>query len=211
MDEVTSAHIFDPFFTTKERGKGTGLGLSTVYGIVQKCGGAITVKSHPGIGTSFSLFFPRAESDLEPSAHLSDLPPASTHQGTETVLVVEDDDDLREVVRRHLEAAGYTILIAADGLQAFQLSELHEGPIELLLTDVIMPHMNGCAVAEEIRRQRPAIKVLFMSGYTDNALAEHGIIDQNAHLLVKPFTSFELLRKLRERLDANEEPLESKN
>jgi PAS domain S-box-containing protein len=211
MDEATSAHIFDPFFTTKERGKGTGLGLSIVYGIVQKCGGAITVKSHPGVGTTFSLFFPRAESEVEPLANLADSSLASTAQGTETVLVVEDDDDLREVVRRHLEAAGYTALIAADGLQAFQLSALHHGPIELLLTDVIMPHMNGCAVADELRRQRPAIKVLYMSGYTDNALAEHGILDQNVHLLAKPFTSVELLRKLRERLDAKDEPLGPKN
>ena len=201
MNEATSAQVFEPFFTTKERGKGTGLGLATVYGIVQKCGGNITVDSKLGRGTTFAVFFPKLAVVPPPSLPSHNAPPTTVAAGSETILVVEDDDDLREVVRRHLAEAGYDVLVAADGLQAVQLAYQRKEPIALLLTDVIMPHMNGSAVAEEIRRQRPAIKVLFTSGYTDNALAHHGVLDQNVHLLTKPFTAAALLHEVRSRLD----------
>jgi CheY-like chemotaxis protein len=202
MDQETLAQAFEPFFTTKERGKGTGLGLATVYGIVHKCGGNIVVDSAPGKGTTFSLYLPSTLAEASRGKPQRVEPPAHRDRGTETLLVVEDDAALREVVRRPLEAAGYRVLLAGDGVEALEMSAQFEGEIALLLTDVIMPLMNGRAVAESLLQLRPGLRVLYMSGYTDNALAKHGVLDESIHLLMKPFTATELKNKIRELLDA---------
>jgi two-component system, cell cycle sensor histidine kinase and response regulator CckA len=200
MDEQTKARIFEPFFTTKDKGKGTGLGLSTVYGIVKQSGGNIWVYSEPGHGTTFRIYLPR-----EPSATATAvkapavLMPAT---GTETVLVVEDEQALRKVASRSLAAAGYTVLAAADGDEALRTAAQHAGDIHLLLTDVVMPRMNGRALAQELSKTRPKLKVVYMSGYTDNAIVHHGVLDAGTHFIGKPFTATDLTRKVREVLDS---------
>jgi PAS domain S-box-containing protein len=198
MDEHTRGRLFEPFFTTKEQGKGTGLGLSTVYGIVKQSGGNIWVYSEPGRGTTFKIYLPR---ELGATAMVPHAPVVTQATGTETILVVEDEQALREVARRSLAAAGFTVFTAANGVEALETAARHTGEIQLLLTDVVMPKMSGRALAQELVKTRPAIKVVYMSGYTDNAIVHHGVLDAGIQFIGKPFTGAELTRKVREVLD----------
>jgi two-component system, cell cycle sensor histidine kinase and response regulator CckA len=202
MDAETQAHIFEPFFTTKEKGKGTGLGLATVYGIVKQSGGYVWVYSEPSRGTSFKIYLPRIAE--EPSTAPRDRPGEGRQlpQGTETVLLVEDEKGVRELTREYLQMSGYAVVEAEDGHTALELAAMHAGPIELLMTDVVMPGISGRELADRIRKLRPGIKVLFMSGYTDQAVVHHGILETDAVLLQKPFTVTTLASKLREILSA---------
>jgi CheY-like chemotaxis protein len=200
MDAPTLAHIFEPFFTTKEQGKGTGFGLSTVYGIVKQSRGNIWVYSEPGLGTTFKIYLPRADSATASQSVLPrPVPMRSTRH--ETLLVVDDEAGLRKVTRRILEAAGYTVLCAADGAEALRQSAQHAGDLPLLLTDVVMPRMSGRTLAEALAKTRPTLQVLFMSGYTDDAILHHGVLEAGTHFLGKPFTAADLTRKVREVLD----------
>ncbi len=200
MDESTRTRIFEPFFTTKEKGRGTGLGLSTVYGIVKQSGGNLWVYSELGHGTTFKIYLPR---ELSTTTALLGRPTKAPKliAGTETVLVVEDEVVLRSVARRILGSAGYTVLLAANGHQALQTSAEHAGPIHLLLTDVVMPKMNGRVLSEQLLQTRPDLKVIYMSGYTDNVIVHHGVLDAGTHFINKPIGAAELLRKIREILD----------
>jgi nitrogen-specific signal transduction histidine kinase len=200
MDTQVKAHIFEPFFTTKEQGKGTGLGLATVHGIVKQSDGHIWVYTEPGQGTSFKIYLPRVEAAAEPPAP-KPAPPSSL-RGSETVLLVEDEEAVRNLTRRVLEAHGYTVLTAADGPEALRLASRHNGPIHLLLTDVVMPNMGGRQLAERVVAARHETKVLYLSGYTDDAIVHHGVLDPGIAFLQKPFTPQGLARKLREVLDA---------
>jgi two-component system, cell cycle sensor histidine kinase and response regulator CckA len=199
MDAETKARLFDPFFTTKEAGKGTGLGLSTVYGIVKQSGGHIAVDSEVGRGTTFRIYLPRALAAVRASArtHALSMRPG----GTETILVVEDEEELRRLANRILGRAGYSVLTAADGEEALQICKRHQGPIHLLLTDVVMPKMGGRELATRIVVERPTLKVLYTSGYTDDAIAHHGVLDPGVRFVAKPVTPAELTRKVREVLD----------
>jgi CheY-like chemotaxis protein len=185
MDETTQLRIFEPFYTTKEPGKGTGLGLSTVYGIVKQSGGFVWVYSEVGQGTTFKVYLPRVEVDC-PTAERT-RPPAAPCTGSETVLLVEDDSEVREVARRVLASAGYQVLVAAHGRDALRLASDHPGPIDLLLTDVVMPGMSGRDLADHLLSMRPEAQVVYMSGYTDNAIVHHGVLDQGTMYVQKPF------------------------
>jgi PAS domain S-box-containing protein len=198
MDEPTMARAFEPFFTTKEAGKGSGLGLSTVYGIVKQSGGSIYVYSELGKGTTFKVYLPRGRSTT-PSA---EAPPAKARVGgAETILVVEDDEAVRNIAGRILGSAGYQVLAAASGPEALRISEAHAAQIHLVLTDVVMPEMNGKVFIDRLARVRTGFKILFMSGYTDNFIVHQGMLDARTHLIGKPLTRVELLRKVREVLD----------
>jgi two-component system, cell cycle sensor histidine kinase and response regulator CckA len=200
MDEQTRARLFEPFFTTKAKGKGTGLGLSTVYGIIKQSGGNIWVYSELGIGTTFKVYLPRDDSaTMLVTTKPPPVPRRST--GIETVLVVEDEEALRKVAERSLEGAGYRVLTASDGDEAMLTSARYPGDIHLLLTDVVMPRMSGRTLAQELAKARPAMKVLYMSGYTDDAIVHHGVLDAGTHFLAKPFTAADMTRKVREVLD----------
>jgi len=200
MDHETQAHIFEPFFTTKGEGKGTGLGLATVYGVVKQSGGYISVESEPGKGSTFRIYLPRIE---EPVAATSCVDGGGEKAyGCETVLLVEDAHALRELARELLEAGGYTVLEAANGADAISLAEKHPGPIHLLLSDVVMPGMNGPELAGKIIGGRPDTKVLYMSGYTGDALPVRELLNSGAALLHKPFTGLSLATKVREVLAA---------
>ncbi len=199
MDEHTRARLFEPFFTTKEIGRGTGLGLSTAYGIVKQSGGDIWVYSEPGRGTTFKIYLPRDPSAT--AAVVKSRPAVSQVTGTETILVVEDEEQLRKVARRSLEAAGYTVLTAADGDEAMQVSARHPGEIHLVFTDVVMPRMGGSVLAQELAKARPGLKVLYTSGYTDDAIVHHGVLNPGTRFVAKPFTAADLTRKVREALD----------
>ncbi|MGC4068130.1 MAG: PAS domain S-box protein [Polyangiaceae bacterium] len=201
MSADTLGRVFEPFFTTKERGKGTGLGLATVYGIVRQCGGGILVESVLGQGSEFHVFLPRAHGSESSGLASSGEESTMTLVGNETILVVEDDKSVLEIVRRPLLGAGYKVLAASSGDEAVRMSEAFEGEIALLLTDVILPGMNGTKVASRIQSLRTEICVLYMSGYTDNALAHHGVLDPGVELLTKPFTPIELLRNVRRVID----------
>ncbi len=197
MDRATRERIFEPFFTTKSGG--TGLGLSTVYGIVRQTGGHIWVYSEVGVGTTFKVYLPvSSEAPDEPSSR----PSTEVLGGRETILVVEDESAVREVVRAMLERRGYTVLVAADGDQAMQLAKDYAAPIDLLLTDVVLPRSNGRRVAELLGMERPGLRVLYMSGYTEDAIAPHGALDRGVALVEKPFTDLTLARRIRERLDS---------
>jgi PAS domain S-box-containing protein len=200
MDLPTQARIFEPFFTTKKEGKGTGLGLSTVYGIVKQSGGHIRVHSEPGRGAEFKICIPRVRGVVEPARRATPSPGAP--RGTETILLVEDSQELRVLVRTMLGRAGYTILEAADGLAALAVSEGHAGSIDLLLTDVVMPGMNGREMSERLARRRPRTRILFMSGYTGDSAVTHGVLEERFRFIQKPFTSSSLARVVREVLDA---------
>jgi DNA-binding response OmpR family regulator len=199
MDKQTQSRLFDPFFSTKGNGKGTGLGLATVYGIVKQSGGNIWVKSNLGLGTTFRLELPR---DLTAVARTTTIPPAAKQTaGNETILVVEDQDALREVAKRTLAAAGYHVLDAANGDAALQLAMQYTQPIHLLLTDVVMPQMDGRTLAQELLKTRPTVAVLYMSGHTAEAFVLRGGLDAGAHFIGKPFTAPALALKVREVLD----------
>jgi PAS domain S-box-containing protein len=199
MDAHTRAHIFEPFFTTKEKGKGTGLGLATVYGIVKQSGGNIWVYSERGHGTTFKIYLPRVTSPpvVPEPVVVSTSPP----QGSETILLVEDEESIRSLVLSILQAHGYTVLEAGGPLDALEISKNFEKPIHLLFTDVVMPQMSGREMAEQISAVRPDTKVLYMSGYTDQAIAHHGVLAPGVPFLQKPFTPEALAQKVREVLD----------
>jgi PAS domain S-box-containing protein len=199
MDEETQSHIFEPFFTTKDRGKGTGLGLSTVYGIIEQSGGSIWVYSEPGHGATFKAYLPQVAYDIE----LVDAPvPAVTSPGQfETILLVEDEAPVRTLVRRILEREGYTVLEAQHGAEALLTAERFSGPIHMLLTDVVMPEMSGNVLAQHLMGLRPNIKVLYLSGYTDNVVIRHNLLDADTIFLQKPFAPAALTRKVRAVLD----------
>jgi PAS domain S-box-containing protein len=196
MDKQTQARIFEPFFTTKEEGKGTGLGLSTVYGIVKQSGGNIWVYSEPGHGTTFRIYLPRIEEAAQ--AVKLDEAPEQSPRGSETILLVEDNAEVRSLVKTILQTQGYTVLEAAQGEEALRFSGQHEGLIHLMVTDMVMPEMNGRELAERLKPLRPNMKILFVSGYTDKAMLHHGELDPGMAFLQKPFTPQTLARKVRE-------------
>ena len=199
MDAGVVSHVFEPFFTTKPMGKGTGLGLATVYGIVKQSGGAIQVRSEAGRGTLFSIYLPAGQ-DL-PRKAAAPRGVESVRGGTETILVVEDEPDLRELAQIFLEGYGYRVLAASSAEQAIQASEIFAEPIGLLLTDVIMPGMSGRQLAEKIVEKRPQTKVVYMTGYTDDMVVQHKVLEPGANLLPKPFSKIELAQKVRATLD----------
>jgi len=205
IDKETQSRMFEPFFTTKEAGKGTGLGLAMVLGIVQQSGGNICVESELGKGTTFKVHLPRtdaATTRAQGPADTSSRPPV----GTETILLVEDEQPVRVLMRNLLQQAGYTVLEAQSSGDALVISEQHAGPIHLLLTDVIMPRMSGREVSERLHQQRPTMKVLFMSGYTDDAIVRHGVLVAEMAFLQKPVTPPTLIRKILEVLDTPSYP-----
>ncbi|MFZ1219432.1 MAG: ATP-binding protein [Chthoniobacterales bacterium] len=196
MDEETKSHIFEPFFTTKGPGKGTGLGLATVYGIVRQTGGGISVESEPGKGSTFRIYLPQVSAPIDFTR--SHTVPVEKSANFETVLVVEDEDIVRELVCEVLEDQGYNVICARDGLEALKMAAEYDGTIHLLVTDVIMPHMNGHELAEKLSGVRPDMKILFVSGYSANDIGDHGILDPRIELLQKPFTPQTLARKIRD-------------
>jgi PAS domain S-box-containing protein len=199
MDQQTIPRIFEPFFTTKELGKGTGLGLSTVYGIVKQSGGNIWVYSEVGKGTTFKIYLPRVDAEVEEYRRAVDE--ATRASGSETILLVEDEEMLRKLARQTLGGKGYQIIEAANGDEAITLSKQHEESIHLLLTDVIMPGMNGRELATRLLETRPSLRVVFMSGYTDDAIVHQGVLDESANFIQKPFSPDSLCSKVREVLD----------
>ena len=208
MDAETQSKIFEPFFTTKGP-KGTGLGLSTVYGIIKQSGGYIWVNSEIGKGTTFKIYLPRVASVGEVTAQVAaPIRFSKVEPGTETILLVEDEANLRYLARQYLEKQGYKVIEAADGAVAMQIAVAHEGIIHLLLTDVIMPGMNGAELAQRISEIRPNVKVLYMSGYTENVIGHNGTLDAGIRLLQKPFNLRDLKNKVREVLDATPTPPE---
>jgi CheY-like chemotaxis protein len=202
MDAATLTHIFEPFFTTKERGKGTGLGLATVYGVVKQSNGYIWVDSAPGKGSSFQIYLP---THIGPETADEQTPDSEESlRGSETILLVEDAKPLRKLAQAFLEAGGFQVLSAESGEEALEVAARHGGSFDLLLTDVVMPGMNGRVLAEQLSPRQPGLKVLYMSGYTDTFIAGHGVLEPGTQLLHKPFTEEVLLRKVREVLDAEQ-------
>jgi PAS domain S-box-containing protein len=200
MDAETRSHLFEPFFTTKEKGKGTGLGLSTVYGIVKQSGGSIVVESAPGRGSTFRIYFPRVEQEIQgPTGTADTIDPV---RGRETILLIEDEPAVRGLVHETLRLHGYTVLAARHGIEALLASAKYVGPIHLILTDVVMPQMSGPEVAEKILTVRPGIKVLYMSGYPDHPVFDQGSVRRETGFLPKPFSPHVLVQKVREVLDS---------
>jgi len=199
MDAQTQSRIFEPFFTTKEIGRGVGLGLSTVYGIVNQSGGAIRVDSEPGGGSTFTIYLARVDDPIPP---LEPSRPTKALRGSETILVVEDEDEVRDVVLQALGINGYSVLQACDGREALAIADRQPGPIHLLVTDVVMPHMNGRELAEQLAPRRPEMKVLYMSGYTNDFVRSQPAGDQQPAFLQKPFSCETLGQKVRGVLDA---------
>jgi len=199
MDEVTQARLFEPFFTTKASGRGTGLGLSTVFGIVKQSGGNLDVYSVPDRGTSVKVYLPRID---QPLAVEADSARRQVATGSETVLLVEDEEMVRHLVRETLVRAGYKVMDTSDPLEARRLSESYRGRIHLLITDVVMPKVSGRELAEELHARRASMKVLYMSGYTDNAIVNTGILHKEVAFLQKPFTPAALTQKVREVLES---------
>jgi CheY-like chemotaxis protein len=221
MDKETQGRLFEPFFTTKGPGKGTGLGLATVYGIIHQLNGQIVVSSEPGRGSTFDIYLPVGQSTGMPksasgpsvvhdNARKADAPPAAAllptaelpHLGSETILLTEDEDMLRNLVKIILRQHGYQVLEARNGNEAIQRAADHEGSIHLLVTDVVMPGVNGRQLAERLRSLRPEMKVLYISGYTDDAIVRHGIHEPTMAFLSKPFTPMALVDKVRNVLGA---------
>jgi two-component system cell cycle sensor histidine kinase/response regulator CckA len=200
MDKETRSHLFEPFFTTKNKGEGTGLGLSTVYGIVKQSGGNIWAYSEVGQGTTFKVYLPRVEEAVK--TYRPKVAPTVSPGGSETILLVEDEEAVRTIVSKILQNRGYTVLEAHHGHEALQICKDHEGPIQLMVTDVVMPHMSGRELAERLTFLRPELRVLFMSGYPDNAIVHHGVLGAGTAFLQKPFTLSALECKVRELLDA---------
>jgi CheY-like chemotaxis protein len=199
MDAKTQARIFEPFFTTKEQGKGTGLGLATVYGVIKQSGGYIWVYSEIGCGTTFKIYLPKITAKIEELAALKPIPaPAS---GSETILFVEDEQSVRELVREYLSARGYSVLEASDGIQALDIASAHPGAIQLLITDVVMPRLSGRELASQVATARRNLKVLYISGYTDDSIFRHGVLEGGMEFLQKPFNLRTLAQKIREILD----------
>jgi CheY-like chemotaxis protein len=196
MDRETQARIFEPFFTTKEKGKGTGLGLSTVYGIVKQSGGYILVQSEPGRGTVLNIYLPRVEAACETSGVIAAAQPASG--GSETVLLVEDEDSVRKLVRETLEAGGYRVLEAANGQAALALAARHPQPIHLIITDVVMPGLSGHELIQQLLPARPDAKILYLSGYSEDEVASSSAPGVPKAFLQKPFTLQSLSLKVRE-------------
>jgi CheY-like chemotaxis protein len=200
MDAETLQRIFDPFFTTKPLGQGTGLGLPMVYGFVKQSGGHITVESRPGKGTTVHIFLPAVEAEVQrPKAAAL---PAPGKLGTETILLVEDDDAVRTLVTRVLSKGGYKVLPAASPREAIATSEEHPGTFDLLITDLVMPEMDGSELARQLRGRRPDMRVLFISGYTKDAVVQRGVLDSGVSLLTKPFGLDALTETVRRVLDA---------
>jgi two-component system cell cycle sensor histidine kinase/response regulator CckA len=200
MSPDTASHIFEPFFTTKEEGKGTGLGLATTYAIVQQCGGTIEVASRPDEGTTFCIYLPQV-TDSEPEA----LPPLAARapiRGAETILLAEDEESVRALVATVLRKSGYVVLEAADGESAIELAEASTDPIHLLLTDVVLPGMSGRILSERMAVLRPETRVLFMSGYSEDAMLRHGVPTASAQFIQKPFPMDALIDRVRETLGA---------
>ena len=200
MSPETQAHIFEPFFTTKEVGKGTGLGLSTVYGIVKQSGGYIWVYSEPNRGTTFKIYLPRVDQPAE-DLH-TEKRPATVQRGTETILLVEDDVLLRQLTSSVLRDCGYKVLAAADTEEGLALCRANLHDLRLLITDVMMPGMNGRQLAEQVEQNSPRTKVLYVSGYTNNAIVHYGVLETGLWFLPKPFSLSALVAKVREVLDA---------
>ena len=200
MTEDVQARIFEPFFTTKEEAKGTGLGLSTVYGIVQQSGGSISCESAPGEGTTFTVELPRLDRRPDPQPRAQRAYSASP-AGCETILLAEDEELVRQLVAETLERLGYTVLAAANGADALARRDAHEGTIDLLLTDVVMPGMSGRRLAEIVRERSPETRVLFMTGYAEDAVSSQGVLQPGAQLLEKPFAAADLGAKVRSVLD----------
>jgi two-component system, cell cycle sensor histidine kinase and response regulator CckA len=203
IDPDVLPHIFEPFYTTKERGKGTGLGLSTVFGIVEQAGGHVRVDSAPGSGTTFTVYLPRLPEPARAGRQKAAAPEARAElpRGTETVLVVEDEAMVRQTVSEMLRISGYTVLQAGHAGEALLVCERHEGPIPLMITDVVMPGMGGRELAQRLMQVRPDMQVLFMSGHTDDAMLRHGVRDALFSFIQKPFTMDVLLRRVRAMLD----------
>jgi CheY-like chemotaxis protein len=209
MDAATLTHIFEPFFTTKERGKGTGLGLATVYGIVKQSDGYIWVDSTPGKGASFEVYLQRHVG--QPAVEEQKPDSGEKPRCSESILLVEDAQPLRKLAQTFLEAAGFRVLSAGSGEEALDVAARSGVTFDLLLTDVVMPGMNGRILSEQLSRRQPGIKVLYMSGYTDSFIAGHGVLDPGTHLLHKPFTEEVLIRKAREVLDGGKKPVFAKS
>jgi two-component system, cell cycle sensor histidine kinase and response regulator CckA len=199
MDAETQAHIFEPFFTTKAVGKGTGLGLATVYGVVKQSGGFISVHSELDAGTTFKIYLPQVGESPETTERRET--DTTDYRGSETILVVEDAEPLRELICTILQSYGYAVLSAEDGLEALRIANQQKHPIHLLLTDVVMPGMNGLELSKRLTPLRPQMKVLYVSGYTDDAIVRHGILGPDVAMLQKPFTHDILARKVRAVLD----------
>jgi two-component system cell cycle sensor histidine kinase/response regulator CckA len=203
MDKETQSRIFEPFFSTKEAGTGTGLGLSTVFGVVKQSAGTINVYSEPGHGTIFKIYFPRCE---EAPDVIQPEKAAPLRGGSETILLVDDAGPLRGLTRLLLEGCGYTVLDSGDPEEAIRIAGQHQGPLPLLITDVVMPGISGPVLAKKLAAARPETRVLYTSGYADDEVAQHGAIEEDSAFLEKPFTRDALVRKVRELLDSPVNP-----
>jgi CheY-like chemotaxis protein len=200
MTREVMERIFEPFFTTKGPGLGSGLGLAVVHGIAKQSGAHVEVDSEPGSGTTFKIYFPAVD-EWRVAPTREDQDPGKTERRTETVLLVEDENDVRQLILRILQERGYTVLVAADGQEAMQIAEQHQGPIDLLVTDVVMPGMDGQEVATAICSRFPQVKVLYLSGYTDDAVVRHGVLREKVAFLQKPFSPLSLATKVRDVLE----------
>jgi CheY-like chemotaxis protein len=200
MDSATMQQVFEPFFTTKAPGSGTGLGLSTCYGIIKQSGGDITVESVPGLGTTFHLFFPRVEAPVD--AAVEESFPFQTAGGTESILVVEDEPQLRDLFIRILSQKGYQVSAAASGEEALQAARTRAREIDLLVTDVVLPGATGREIARQLQTLQPGLRILYVSGYAEDAIVRRGVLEPGLEFLEKPFTPAELARRVRQVLDS---------